>query len=162
MKKKGIVSIIMLAVLAVGIACAVYGSTGTAIYDNAAAMMGSDKKAAIGLYSDPSTMEELGSVAKIGADNMKSFLKGLGADAAAVDAAVDKRAAYETAVANAKDRNALLAYAQTVDETVTEENLNDLIKDKARVEPMRKAMAMKEMGLTDEADFESWHPMKPC
>ena len=154
MKKKGIVSIIMLAVLAVGIACAVYGSTGTAIYDNAAAMMGSDRKAAIGLISDPSTMEELGSIAKIGADNMKYFLTGLGADPAVVNEAVDKRAAYETAVANAKDRDALLAYAQTVDETVTEENLNDLIKDKARVEPMRKAMAMKEMGLEDEAAFD--------
>ena len=155
MKKNRIVSIIMLVVLAVGIACTVYGSTGTAIYDNAAAMMGSDRKAAIGLITDPASLTELGSIAKIGADNMKSFLTGLGADAAAVTAAVDQRAAYETAVANAKDRDALLAYAQTVDETVTADNLNDLIKDKERVEPMRKTMAMKEMGMEDEAAFDA-------
>ena len=46
MTKKRIVSIVMLLVLAVGIAMAAYGVTGTRIYENAAAMMGTDKKSA--------------------------------------------------------------------------------------------------------------------
>ena len=48
MSKKRIISIIMLVVLAAGIALAVYGATGLGIYDNAAAMLGGDKKTAIG------------------------------------------------------------------------------------------------------------------
>ena len=55
-------------------------------------------------------------------------------------------------MANAKDRDKFLAYAQSVDETVTAENLNDLIKDRGRSEPMREAMAMAELGV-DEAAF---------
>ena len=52
----------------------------------------------------PSTLKEISSIEKLGgADKVKSFLKGLGIDAAKVDAAVDARAAYETAVANSKD-----------------------------------------------------------
>ncbi len=153
--KKRIISIVMLVVLAAGIAMTVYGVTGTAIYENAAAMMGSDKKSAMTFIQDPSKLKELGSVAKIGADKMKAFLKGLGADAAAVDAAVDARAAYETAEANAKDRDKFLAYAQTVDETVTADNLNDLIKDHDRSDPMKKAMAMAELEITDEAEFDA-------
>ena len=47
MSKKKIISIIMLVVLAAGIACAVYGVTGTKIYSDAAAAMGSDRKAAM-------------------------------------------------------------------------------------------------------------------
>ena len=153
MSKKRIISIIMLVVLAAGIALAVYGATGVGIYDNAAAMLGGDKKAAIGYIQDPSTLKEIGSIEKLGADKVKSFLKGLGLDAAKVDAAVDDRARYESAVANSKDREQFLAYAQSVDETVTAENLNDLIKDHDRSDPMRAAMAMKELGITDEAAY---------
>ena len=154
MSKKRIVSIIMLIVLAAGIALAVYGATGVGIYDNAAAMLGGDKKAAIGYIQDPSTLSEIGSLEKLGADKVRSFLKGLGQDAAAVDAAVDERVNYETAAANAKDRDKFLAYAQSVDETVTAENLNDLIKDHDRSDPMKVAMAMQELGITDEAEYQ--------
>ena len=151
MSKKRIVSIIMLVVLAAGIACFVYGVTGTRIYENAALMMGSDKKTAMTLIQDPSKLTEV-NVEKIGAENVKSFLTGLGADSAAVTKAVDARVAYESAVANSRDRDKFLAYAQSVDETVTAENLNDLIKDRGRSEPMREAMAMAELGV-DEAAF---------
>ena len=154
MSKKRIVSIIMLVVLAAGIALAVYGATGVGIYDNAAAMLGGDKKAAIGYIQDPSTLKELGSLEKLGADKVKSFLKGLGLDAAKVDAAVDERAQYEAAVANSKDRDKFLAYAQSVDETVTADNLNDLIKDREKSDPMRIAMAKQELGVTDDAAYE--------
>ena len=68
MSKKRIVSIIMLVVLAAGIALAVYGATGVGIYDNAAAMLGGDKKAAIGYIQDPSTLKELSTLEKLGAD----------------------------------------------------------------------------------------------
>ena len=154
MSKKRIVSIIMLVVLAAGIALAVYGATGVGIYDNAAAMLGGDKKAAIGYIQDPSTLKELSTLEKLGADKVKSFLKDLGLDASAVDAAVDERVKYEAAVANSKDRDKFLAYAQSVDETVTADNLNDLIKDHEKSDPMRVAMAMQELGITDEAGFE--------
>ena len=154
MTKKRIISIIMLVVLVAGIALAVYGATGVGIYDNAAAMLGGDKKAAMGYIQDPSTLKEISSLEKLGgADKVKSFLKGLGLDASKVDAAVDERAAYETAVANSKDREKFLAYAQSVDETVTADNLNDLIKDYEKSDPMREEMAMKELGITDEAEF---------
>ena len=89
MSKKRITSIIMLAVLAIGIACVVYGVTGTGIYENAANMMGSDKKTAMTFIQAPDKLTELGAVSKVGAANMKAFLKGLGADAGKVDAAVD-------------------------------------------------------------------------
>ena len=151
MKKKRIVSIIMLAVLAAGIACFVYGVSGTRIYENAATMMGSDKKSAMTLIQDPSKLTEI-NISKIGADNVKAFLQSLGADASLADKAVNERIAYETATANAKDREKFLAYAQSVDETVTAENLNDLIKDHSRSDPMREAMAMAELGV-DEAAF---------
>lgn len=153
MSKKRIISIIMLVVLAAGIGLAVYGATGVGIYDNAATMLGGDKKAAIGYIQDPSTLTEIGSLDKLGADKVSSFLKGLGLDASKVDAAVDERVKYETAVANSKDRSKFLAYAQSVDESVTEDNLNDLIKDHDKSDPMRAAMAMQELGITDEAQF---------
>ncbi len=144
----------MLVVLAAGIALAVYGATGIGIYDKAAAMMGGDKKAAIGYIQDPSTLKELSALEKLGTDKVRSFLKELGLDASAVDAAVDERVKYEAAVAKSKDRTQFLAYAQSVDETVTEENLNDLIKDHDRSDPMRQAMVMQELGITDEAALE--------
>ena len=155
MNKKRIFSIIMLVVLAIGIACVAYGVTGTRIYENAVVMMGSDKKSAMGYIQNPEKLTELGNLSKIGADKVKSFLKGFGLDAAAVDAAVDERASYETALANSKDREKFFAYAQSVDETVTEENFNDLVKDHDRSDAMRKAMAMAELGLTDEAEFDA-------
>ena len=154
MSKKRIISIVMLVVLAVGIALAVYGITGNGIYENAAAMMGSDKKTAMTFIQNPSKMTEVGAVAKIGESNMKSFLTGLGLDASTVNPAVEKRAAYETAVANAKDREKFLAYAHSVDETVTEENLNDLIKDREKADALRRDMAMQELGITDDAAFD--------
>ena len=155
MSKKRVISIIMLVVLVAGIAMTAYGITGTAIYDQAAAAMGTDKKAAMSYIQAPDTLKELGSLEKIGADKAKAFLKSLGLDAAAVDAAVDERAAYETAVTNSKDRTKFLAYAQSVDPSVTADNLNDLIKDREKSEPMRAAMAMQELGLTDETAFEA-------
>ncbi len=154
MTKKKILSIIMLVVLVAGIVCAVYGSTGTAIYNNAAEVLGGDKKTAMVYIQEPSKLEALGNISKVGADKVKDFLKSLGADAAAVDTAVDQRMAYETATANAKDRDKFLVYAQSVDPTVTKDNLNDLIKNREVSEPMRKAMAMQEMGLEDEAAFD--------
>ena len=150
--KKRISSIIMLVVLVIGIALTAYGVTGRNIYDNAAAMMGVNKKDAMGFIQNPSTLTGVGSVADIGPDKVKSFLKGLGLDAGKVDAAVDARAAYETAVANAKNRDKFFAYAQSVDETITEETFVDLVKDSARADGMRKDMAMAELGV-DEAAF---------
>ena len=154
MSKKRIISIIMLVVLVAGIGLTIYGATGVGIYDKAAAMLGGDKKAAIGYIQDPSTLKEIGSLGKLGVDKVKSFLKELGLDAARVDAAVEERAKYETAVANSKDREKFLAYAQSVDETVTADNLNDLIKDHEKSDPMREAMAMQELGITDEAAYQ--------
>ena len=72
MSKKRIISIIMLVVLTAGIILTVYGATGTAVYDNAAAMLGGDKKAAIGYIQDPSTLKEIGSMAKLDAGKVKS------------------------------------------------------------------------------------------
>ena len=155
MNKKRIISIIMLVVLAAGIALAAYGVTGTNIYNNAAAMLGGDKKAAIGYIQNPSSLKEISSLEKLGTDKVKSFLKGLGLDAAAVDRAVDERAGYEAAVANSKDREKFLAYAQSVDETVTADNLNDLIKDHDRSDPMRADMVKQELGVTDEDAFQT-------
>ena len=152
--KKRISSIVMLVVLIVGIALTAYGVSGRGIYDNAAAMMGVSKKDAMGFIQDPATLTELSDVGKIGADKVKSFLKSLGLDAAKVDSAVDERAAYEAAVAKSKDREAFMAYAMKVDETVTEENFNDLVMDHERSDQMRLDMAREEMGV-DEAEFET-------
>ena len=152
--KKRISSIVMLVVLIVGIALTAYGVSGRGIYDNAAAMMGVSKKDAMGFIQDPATLTELSDVGKIGADKVKSFLKSLGLDAAKVDSAVDERAAYEAAIAKSKDREAFMAYAMKVDETVTEENFNDLVMDHDRSDQMRLDMAREEMGV-DEAEFET-------
>ena len=151
MSKKRIVSIIMLVVLAAGICLAVYGAAGKSIYDNAAAMLGGDKRAAIGYIQNPTTLNELGNMSKLGADKVKKFLTDLGQDAAAVSAAVDERAGYEAAVAESKDREKFLAYAMSVDETVTADNLNDLIKDHDRADAMRADMVRQALGITDEA-----------
>ena len=77
MAKKRIISIIMLVVLAVGIGLAVYGATGVSIYDNAAAMMGGDKKAAMGYIQNPSTLKELGNLLCIFTMSLHSDSKGL-------------------------------------------------------------------------------------
>ena len=151
MSKRRITSIIMLAVLLVGIALAAYGMTGRAIYSNAAKMMGSDEKSAMIYIQDPSKLKELGKIGDIGAEKIKSFLKGLGQDPAAVDKAVGDRAAYETAAANAKDREKFFAYAHSVDETITQDNFNDLIKDRARADAMRQDMAMAELDMDAES-----------
>ncbi len=152
--KKRISSIVMLVVLIVGIALAAYGTTGQNIYNNAASLMGVTKKDAMTFIQDPSQLTELGDLSKIGADKVKSFLKGLGLDAAAVDKAVDDRAAYDVAIANAKNRDAFLAYAKSVDDTVTDENFNELVMDHDRSDPMRLEMAKAELGLDDET-FEA-------
>ena len=148
--KKKISSIVMLIVLAVGIVLAVYGVQGNKIYSNAASMMGVSNKDAMTYIQAPDSLTSVGNVGAIGADKVKSFLKGLGVDASAVDAAVDARAAYETAAANAQDREKFLAYAQSVDDTVTEENLNDLIMDHERSDQMRIDMAVEELGVSAE------------
>jgi len=147
---KKIASIVMLVVLIAGIAMAAYGITGRGIYANAANMMGVTQKDAMTYIQDPSQLGELGDVSKIGADKVKSFLKGLGLDAAAVDKAVDSRAAYEAAIAKSKDRDAFLAYAKSVDDTVTDDNFNDLVMDHDRSDPMRLEMAKAEMNISDE------------
>lgn len=152
--KKRIVPILMLVVLVVGVVLAAYGISGRGIYANAANMMGVNQKDAMGYIQDPSTLTELGDIEKIGADKVKGFLKGLGLDAAAVDEAVDERAAYDAAIAKSKDRDAFFAYAQSVDETVTEENFNDLIKDHERSDQMRVDMARQALGVSDE-EFEA-------
>ena len=152
--KKRIASIIMLVVLVVGVVLAAYGISGRGIYDNAANMMGVNKKDAMSYIQDPSTLTEMSDVGKIGADKVKGFLKSLGLDAAAVDKAVDERAAYDAAVAKSKDRDAFLAYAQSVDETVTEDNFNDLVKDHERSDQMRLDMAKQALGVSDE-EFEA-------
>ena len=105
MSKKRIISIVMLVVLVAGIALTIYGATGVGIYANAAAMLGGDKKAAMGYIQDPSSLKEIGSLEKLGADKVRSFLKGLGQDAAAVDAAVDARLEYEEALTKVSDRS---------------------------------------------------------
>ncbi len=150
--KKRISSIVMLVVLIIGIALTAYGVTGRNIYDNAAAMMGSNKKDAMGFIQDPSTLTTVGNVNDIGADRVKGFLKGLGVNAAKVDAAVDARANYETAVAASKDRDTLLEFAHGVDETITEENYADLVKDAARFDQMKKDYVLQAVGV-DEAAF---------
>ena len=66
--KKRVSSIVMLVVLIVGIALTAYGVTGRNIYDNAAAMMGANKKDAMSYIQDPSTLESVGNVLDIGAD----------------------------------------------------------------------------------------------
>ena len=147
-------SLVMLVVLIVGIALTAYGVTGRGIYDNAAAMMGVSKKDAMTYIQDPSALTEMSDVSKIGADNVKGFLKGLGLDATKVDSVVDERAKYEEAVAKSKDRDAFMAYAMKVDETVTEDNFNDLVMDHERSDQMRLDMAREEMGV-DEAEFEA-------
>ncbi len=95
----------MLVVLAVGAALAAYGVTGRSIYTNAANMLGGDQKAAIGYIQDPSTLTSLENLSVTGADNVKSFLKGLGLDASAVDTAVDARQQYEDALTRVSDRS---------------------------------------------------------
>ena len=124
MSKKRIIDIVMLVVLAVGVALAAYGVTGRSIYTNAAAMTGGDQKAAIGYIQDPSTLTRLEDVSKVGADKVKGFLKGLGLDASAVDAAVDARQQYEDALGKVSDRT-------------------------------DASLVMKEMGITDEAQYQA-------
>ena len=152
--KKRVGSIIMLAVLIVGIVLFAYGLSGRNIYNNAANMMGVTRKDAMSFIQAPDTLAEVGDVSKIGADKVKGFLKSLGLDAAAVDAAVDARAGYEAAVAASKDRDGFFAYAQSVDETVTEDNFNELVMDHDRSDPMRREMAMAQLG-ADEETFEA-------
>ncbi len=151
--KKRIPSIVMLVVLVIGALLVGYGVTGRNIYNNAADMMGVSKKDAMSFIQAPDTLTEVGDVVKIGADKVKSFLKGLGLDASAVDSAVDARASYETALADAQDRAKFLEYAQSVDDTVTEDNLNDLIMDHERSDQMRIDMVKAQLGLSDE-DYE--------
>ncbi len=152
--KKSISTIVMLVVLAIGIALTAYGVTGQGIYGNAAAMMGVSKKDAMGFIQNPDTLTELSDVGKIGADKVKSFLKSLGLDAAKVDSVVDERAKYETAVANSKNRDAFMAYAMKADSTITEDNFNEFVMDHDRSDKMRLDMAREELGV-DEAEFDA-------
>ena len=152
--KKRITSIVMLVVLIVGVVLFALGLSGRGIYDNAAAMMGVGKKEAMGFIQDTSTLTEVGDLSKIGVDKAKTFLKSLGLDAAVVDSAVDERVAYEAAIAHSKDREAFMEYAMKVDETVTEDNFNDLVMDHDRSDQMRLDMAREELGV-DEAEFEA-------
>ena len=69
---------------------------------------------------------------------------------AAVDAAVDARAKYEDAAANAKDKARFLEWAQANLKGVAEENYADLIKDPEREAALRKEMALSLAGLTED------------
>ena len=143
----------MLVVLIIGVVLTAYGVTGRKIYDNAAAMMGVSKKDAMGFIQAPDTLTAIGEIGTLGADKIKSFLTGLGLSESDVNSAVDARAAYETAVANSKDREKFFAYAKSVDDTVTEENFNDLIMDHEKSDQMRIDMALSELGV-DEAGYK--------
>ena len=148
--KKKVPGIIMLVVLAIGIALTAYGITGRNIYNKAADMMGVSKKDAMTFIQAPDTLEAVGDLATMGTDKVKTFLKSLGVDAARVDAAVDARAAYETALTDSQDREKFLEYAHSVDETITEENLNDVIMDHERNDQMRADMVKAQVGVDDE------------
>ena len=150
--KKRIPSLVMLVVLIVGIVLMGYGISGRGIYDNAAAMMGVSKKDAMSFVQDPATLTAVGDMNTLGVDKVKSFLKGLGLDAGQVDAAVDARAAFETAAADSKDAEKFKAYAMSVDETVTDETFKDLVMDHERSDAMRKEMALSALGV-DEAAY---------
>ena len=150
--KKKIPSLVMLVVLIVGIILMGYGISGRGIYDNAAAMMGVSKKDAMSFVQDPATLTAVGDMNALGVDKVKSFLKGLGLDAGQVDAAVDARAAYETAAADSKDAEKFKAYAMSVDETVTDDTFKDLVMDHERSDAMRKEMALNALGV-DEAAY---------
>ena len=150
---KRIASIVMLVVLAVGAVLFAFGMTGRSIYDNAAAMMGVSKKDAMTYIQSPETLTEIGDMSKIGAGKVKGFLKSLGLDGATVDAAVDERVKYEAAIANSKNRDLFMEYAKSVDETVTDENFNELVMDHERSDQMRLDMARAELGV-DEEEFE--------
>ena len=148
--KKRIPSIVMLIVLIIGAALAAYGVTGRNIYNHAADMMGVSKKDAMTFIQAPDTLTEIGNVSAMGAEKVKSFLKDLGADAAKVDAAVDTRLKYETVAEDVADREKFLEYAHSVDETITEENLNDVIMDHERNDQMRHDMALSLLGVDEE------------
>lgn len=152
--KKKIIGIIMLVVLIAGIGLTIYGATGIGIYNNAASMLGGDKKAAIGYIQDPAKLTALPSLDKIGVDKVRDFLKGLGLDGTRADEAIDERVQFETAVTNSKNRDKFIAYAMSVDETINEENIDDLIKDREKSDLMRVEMAMQELGITDKAVYD--------
>ena len=160
--KKRIASIVMLVVLVVGIALAAYGVTGRNIYSNAANMLGVSQKDAMSYIQDPSTLTEIGDMGKIGADKVKGFLKGLGLDAATVDSAVDARVNYEEAVAKSKDREAFLEYAKRVDETVTDDNFNELVMDHDRSDrcaprwPLRRWARIRRPSTPSPATRRCW------
>ena len=148
--KKRIPSIVMLIVLIIGAVLTGYGVTGRNIYNHAADMMGVSKKDAMTFIQAPDTLTEIGNVSAMGAEKVKSFLKDLGADAAKVDAAVDTRLKYETVAEDVADREKFLEYAHSVDETITEENLNDVIMDHERNDQMRHDMALSLLGVDEE------------
>ncbi len=153
MSSKKITAVVMLLVLAAGIALMVCGTIGSGIYDNAAKMTDGDRKAAIGYMQDPSTLYALSDLDKKGPENVKKFLTGLGMDSAAVSKAVDERAAYEESLARSKNRENFLAFAKTVDPSVTEDNLTAVLLNPLYCEPIRRDMIMADMGITDFEEY---------
>ena len=162
MKKKGrlISSIIMLVVLIAGIVCVIYANSGNSIYDNAASVMGTDKKMAMTYIQSPDKLTELGKISKAGADNIKTFLKGLGSwfltyeDKVAYDQAQKDVAAHETATADAQDNDKLLDWAIQKGTGIGRETYDDLSKDPERLAALQKEMALSLMGIT-AADLDS-------
>ena len=156
MKKKGkiISSVIMLVVLIAGIVGVIYGNRGTAIYENAATMMGTDKKMAMTYIQNPDKLTELGKVSKAGADNIKEFLKGLGSwfltydDWKAYDTALKDVEARETAEADSQDHEKLVDWAVRHGKGIGKTTYEGLKSDPAQLEKLENEMALSLLDVT--------------
>ena len=156
MKTKKTVSMVMLIVLAMGLACMIYGVTGRRIYSRSAAMMGWDQKSAMTYIEHPERLKALGKpIRQIGAENIKNYLKKFGEDAAAVDAAVDEAAAYEEAYTQTADREALKEWVLRQEGAPTQEEYQELIKGAEYKEQKRNEMTMSLLGIESKEQLSA-------
>ena len=156
-KKKLICVVIALVILLGGVVMGYLGLRGQGEYNHVSEMLGTGKPETINYIQDPALLTAISY--EQDPEALRAFMVGdLGLDEASVDAAIEARQVYAEKQAESQAFDTFSAYLKEQDPTLTDEGVQDLIKDRETSDPMRAEMlkqsVMTELGI-DEAAYEA-------
>ena len=156
-KKKLICVVIALVILLGGVVMGYLGLRGQGEYNHVSEMLGTGKPETINYIQDPALLTSISY--EQDPEALRAFMVGdLGLDESSVDAAIEARQVYAEKQAESQAFDTFSAYLKEQDPTLTDEGVQDLIKDRETSDPMRAEMlkqsVMTELGI-DEAAYEA-------
>ena len=156
-KKKLICVVIALVILLGGVVMGYLGLRGQGEYNHVSEMLGTGRPETINYIQDPTLLTSISY--EQDPEALRAFWWAIwGYDEASVDAAIEARQVYAEKQAESQAFDTFSAYLKEQDPTLTDEGVQDLIKDRETSDPMRAEMlkqsVMTELGI-DEAAYEA-------